>query len=162
MTGRTEENKVEASAHVQRPTTPKDLYTPAAVKACEKALRTILARIGPWGEKIVLVGGLVPSYLVPEIPEGFEPHLGTTDLDVLVGISLDQAGPGVVRPFVDKNQIPYPIVMGDQQTANAYGGVRSIPTAFLIDRQGRIVKKYVGYKPLEIFVAVAIHDIPLP
>jgi thiol-disulfide isomerase/thioredoxin len=72
---------------------------------------------------------------------------------VLVGISLDQAGPGVVRPFVDKNQIPYPIVMGDQQTANAYGGVRSIPTAFLIDRQGRLVKTYVGYKPLETFVA---------
>jgi peroxiredoxin len=71
---------------------------------------------------------------------------------VLVGISLDTAGPGVVRAFVEKHKIPYPIVMGDQKTARAYGGVTAIPTAFLIDRDGRLVKKYVGYKPLETFV----------
>ena len=71
----------------------------------------------------------------------------------LVGISLDQQGPAVVKPFIEEFKINYPIVMGDEDIANQYGGVRSIPTAFLIDREGNVVKKYVGYKPLETFVA---------
>jgi len=65
-----------------------EVYTPEAVAACEKALRTLLAKIGPWGTRIVLVGGLVPRYLVGAVPEGVAPHVGTTDLDVVVGVAL--------------------------------------------------------------------------
>jgi len=65
-----------------------EVYTPEAVAACEKALRTLLAKIGPWGTRIVLVGGLVPRYLVRAVPEGVNPHVGTTDLDVVIGVAL--------------------------------------------------------------------------
>lgn len=67
---------------------PRDEYTPAAVEACEKALRTIVTHIGPWGEQFVLLGGLVPSYLIPELPDGIEPHVGTTDLDIVLGVAM--------------------------------------------------------------------------
>jgi peroxiredoxin len=63
---------------------------------------------------------------------------------VIIGISLDQAGPGVVRPFVAKSGINYPIVMGDDTTVAAFGGVEGIPTTFLIDREGLIRDKKVG------------------
>ncbi|MEY3607631.1 MAG: hypothetical protein RLZZ447_419 [Verrucomicrobiota bacterium] len=63
---------------------------------------------------------------------------------VIIGISLDQAGPGVVRPFMAKSGINYPIVMGDDATVAAFGGVEGIPTTFLIDREGRIRDKKVG------------------
>lgn len=43
-------------------------YTPEALAACEKALRTILVKIGPWGSRVALIGGLVPRYLVPTAP----------------------------------------------------------------------------------------------
>jgi peroxiredoxin len=70
---------------------------------------------------------------------------------VVLGVSLDDTGAEVVRPFVADHEIAYPVVIGDQYTANRYGGVSALPTTFLIDRQGRVVKKYVGYRDLETF-----------
>ena len=64
-------------------------YTPEAVAACEKALRTLLARIGPWGAQLVLIGGMAPKYLVGSVPAELPPHVGTTDLDVVVGVALE-------------------------------------------------------------------------
>lgn len=66
-----------------------EIYTPQAVAACEKALRTILARVGPWGSRVVLVGGMAPRYLVRTPPAHIPPHPGTTDLDIVVGITVD-------------------------------------------------------------------------
>ena len=40
--------------------------------------------------------------------------------------------------------INYPVVMGNSAMSQAYGGVSSIPTTFIIDRQNVIQKKYVG------------------
>jgi peroxiredoxin len=70
---------------------------------------------------------------------------------VVLGVSLDDTGAEVVRPFVATHEIAYPVVIGDQYTATRYGGVSALPTTFLIDRQGRVVKKYVGYRDLETF-----------
>jgi hypothetical protein len=67
---------------------PQLLYTPKALAACEKALRTILKKIGPWGTQLVLIGGMTPKYLVGNAPKDIKEHVGTTDLDVVVGVSL--------------------------------------------------------------------------
>ena len=67
---------------------PQLLYTPKALAACEKALRTILKKIGPWGTQLILIGGMAPKYLVGNAPKDIKEHVGTTDLDVVVGISL--------------------------------------------------------------------------
>ena len=70
----------------------------------------------------------------------------------VVGIALDAGGEKEVAPFARENQINYPLVATDaQQLAEAYGGVRGIPTTFLIDKQGKIAKKYVGYQDKELF-----------
>ena len=42
---------------------PRLLYTPQALAACEKALRTILTNTGPWGNRLFLIGGMTPRYL---------------------------------------------------------------------------------------------------
>jgi hypothetical protein len=67
---------------------PQLLYTPKALEACEKALRTILKKIGPWGTQLVLIGRMTPKYLVGNAPKEIKEHVGTTDLDVVVGVSL--------------------------------------------------------------------------
>jgi peroxiredoxin len=64
----------------------------------------------------------------------------------VIGVSLDDAGPEAVRAFVAREAIPYPVVLGDLELAELYGGIEVIPTAFLIDREGRIVERFIGYK----------------
>ena len=41
-------------------------------------------------------------------------------------------------------KVNYRIVIGNDQTAEVYGGVESLPTTFLIDREGRIAVVHVG------------------
>jgi thiol-disulfide isomerase/thioredoxin len=64
---------------------------------------------------------------------------------VVVGVSLDQEGAPVVKSFMDKAGINYPVVLGDETIVNAFGGVEGIPTTFIIDHDGKIVRKHVGY-----------------
>jgi thioredoxin-related protein len=47
--------------------------------------------------------------------------------------------------------MPYPVVLGDKSVAAAYGGIQAIPTTFIIDRAGAVVKKHVGYLSKEDF-----------
>ncbi|HOJ02385.1 MAG TPA: TlpA disulfide reductase family protein [Bacteroidota bacterium] len=62
----------------------------------------------------------------------------------ILGVSLDHKGWEVVRPFVKSNKINYPVLLGDQRIAQAYGNIRSIPTTFIIDRKGKVVDQHVG------------------
>ena len=61
----------------------------------------------------------------------------------VVGVSLDSDGWKVVTPFVKTTQIPYQIVLGNDDVAKAYG-IESMPDTFLIDRQGHIAAVYNG------------------
>ena len=69
----------------------------------------------------------------------------------VIGIALDRGGVSDVRPFVRANGVTYPILIGDQKVTADYGGIRGIPTTFVIDRKGRIVQKFVGYRSKEVF-----------
>ena len=71
----------------------------------------------------------------------------------ILGIALDQEGPSVVRPFAKEYQIQYPLLMGNIETVQAFGNIQSIPTTFVIDQEGFIIKKYVGYRPESVFEA---------
>jgi thiol-disulfide isomerase/thioredoxin len=65
----------------------------------------------------------------------------------VVGISLDQAGVDVVKAFVAKNQMNYPVVMMEEKAMAAFGDVEAIPTTFLIDRNGQVRDRKVGAEP---------------
>ncbi len=69
----------------------------------------------------------------------------------IVGISLDQTGWTDVRPFLKNYDVEYPVVLGNSDIVQEYGGIRSIPTTFILDKDGTIQKKYVGYRPEEVF-----------
>jgi thiol-disulfide isomerase/thioredoxin len=70
---------------------------------------------------------------------------------VVVGVSLDEQGPEVVTPFMKQFSMNYPVVMGDAKIVQAFGGIRGIPTTFVIDRSGKIVSRRVGFAPKETF-----------
>ena len=68
---------------------------------------------------------------------------------VIIGISLDSVQPSEVAAFVKKAGINYPIVMGNQDVAAAYGGIEAIPTTFVIDAKGKLSAIYGKVKPAE-------------
>ena len=68
----------------------------------------------------------------------------------IVGISVDdEVAP--VRQFYQQYKMNYPVAMGDAKLAGAYGGVLGLPIAFLIDRDGKIVKKHIGQTEAAVF-----------
>jgi cytochrome c biogenesis protein CcmG/thiol:disulfide interchange protein DsbE len=89
------------------------------------------------------------------IPDLIELKKENMDSDFeVIGISLDSFTRGgatkdKVSPFMKEKGINYPIVVGDQQVAQLYGGIRSIPTSFVIDKEGYIVSYYQGLVSLE-------------
>jgi hypothetical protein len=68
-------------------------YDEAASARCERALVTLLGDLGPWRERIYLVGGLAPRYLVGQLAEGARAHVGTTDVDLVIGVALGDETP---------------------------------------------------------------------
>ncbi len=68
---------------------------------------------------------------------------------VIVGVSMDEGGPGVVKAFSDKFGVNYPMVMGDDKVLAAFGGIEALPTTFLIDRNGQIRDRKVGAEATE-------------
>ena len=91
---------------------------------------------------------------VKEIPHFIELYEQYKDKGLaMLGISLDREGAGVVKAFVQKYQIKYPIMMTDGKVDKAFGPITSIPTTFLIDSAGNITKKYVGYNSKAVFEA---------
>jgi hypothetical protein len=63
-------------------------YDATTTARCERALVTLLGDIGPWRERIYLVGGLAPRYLVGELPVDAPSHVGTTDIDLVIGLAV--------------------------------------------------------------------------
>ncbi len=73
----------------------------------------------------------------------------------VVGVSLDQQGPDVVRPFASAWKLNYPVVVdSDGSLARSYGGIRAIPTTLVLNRHGSVVGSLVGYYPLSAYEAL--------
>ena len=62
----------------------------------------------------------------------------------VVGVSMDEDGWSAVKPYLARMNVNYRIVLGNDKVGDQYGGVDSLPTTFLIDRQGRIAATHVG------------------
>lgn len=66
----------------------------------------------------------------------------------VLALSMDRGGPSVVKKLINKYSINYPVLMANPATGRAFGGIRSIPASFLINKRGNVVKRYrLGYIP---------------
>ena len=71
---------------------------------------------------------------------------------VILGVSMDDpqlANDEFLQMFKEKMKINYPILRADEWVVRAYfpDGRTAIPTLYLIDREGTIREKVVGYRP---------------
>jgi peroxiredoxin len=62
----------------------------------------------------------------------------------VLGVSFDDDGWTSVKPFIEKKKLNYRIAIGTEEISTLYGGLDSLPTTFILDRQGRIAATHVG------------------
>ncbi|MEN8258673.1 MAG: TlpA disulfide reductase family protein [Thermodesulfobacteriota bacterium] len=67
----------------------------------------------------------------------------------VIGISMDRSAKEKVSRFVKKIGVNYPIALGTKEVAKEFGALGAIPSSFLVDTNGKIVKKYPGYTTYE-------------
>lgn len=68
----------------------------------------------------------------------------------VIGLSVDEKGPKTVVKMIKKEKINYPVLMAKGKTMGDFGGVVGIPTSFLVNKQGMLVKRYAGYVPHDL------------
>jgi peroxiredoxin len=62
-----------------------------------------------------------------------------------VAVAMDYDQPAAVAHFAKSRALPFGVAFDTSgELARAFGDVKLTPTTFLIDKQGRIVKRYVG------------------
>jgi peroxiredoxin len=89
---------------------------------------------------------------VKEIPHFVELYDSYKDQGlVIVGVSVDRGGPSVVESFVAKNNVTYPVAMANMDVVDAYEIYSGIPTTYIVDRNGMIVEKVIGYREKSFF-----------
>ena len=69
----------------------------------------------------------------------------------IIGVSMDQNPQKVIPGFIEKNKINYTILFGEDNVYDLYGGINAIPTTFVVDKDGNIVRKYIGYRGKRVF-----------
>ncbi|MCL1825148.1 MAG: TlpA family protein disulfide reductase [Betaproteobacteria bacterium] len=63
----------------------------------------------------------------------------------IIAVAMEYDPEPQVRAYAEKAALPFKVALDrDGEVALNFQGVRMTPTAFLIDRQGRIVHKYLG------------------
>ncbi|MCX6150542.1 MAG: redoxin domain-containing protein [Ignavibacteriales bacterium] len=70
----------------------------------------------------------------------------------IIGVSLDQDNTiANVLPFIKEFKINYPVVYYNMDIIQNYGGIESIPTSFIINKDGKVVKSYIGLTEKAIY-----------
>ncbi len=63
----------------------------------------------------------------------------------LVAVAMSYDPPAYVANFTETRKLPFKVALDHQgQVAQAFGPVKVTPTSFLLDRQARIVKRWLG------------------
>ncbi len=76
---------------------------------------------------------------------------------IVLGVAVDPRefqGVDKVKPFAEQMGINYPVLYDSKGVSQLYGGIRSIPTTFVINREGKVVGRIVGSRPKDVFEGI--------
>jgi len=112
-------------------------------------LEALAERIRPAaGEEAVLVN-FWATWCVPcvaELPlvEALHRSLAEREDLQVITVSIDQ-NPGLVQPFVTKHELSMPVLFGAELVQEWWSGAISIPRTWLVDREGAVRYRQMGF-----------------
>lgn len=68
----------------------------------------------------------------------------------VIGIAMD-TNPAGVAAFTKRLGVTYTILMSTPEALEKWGGLEGLPTTFVVDREGRVRKKVIGFEYPEEF-----------
>ena len=85
-----------------------------------------------------------------EIPDFIEAYKQYKDKGMeIIGISVDRISPKSVLKFAEQYKINYPVVMSTNKIQKDYEPGPYIPTTIIIDQEGKIRHRHIGYMSKE-------------
>lgn len=76
-----------------------------------------------------------------EVPDLVALYDARKDKDIMViGVAMDYENPKQVSDFVDDMLVSYPVVLGDEKVVSQIGRADVMPTTYIYDPQGKLVK----------------------
>lgn len=86
------------------------------------------------------------STCVHEMPQMVDTYTRFKDRGLnFVAVAMSYDPPNYVLNFAQTRKLPFTVSLDPQdQLAQSFGDVKLTPTTFLIDQQGKIIKRYVG------------------
>jgi peroxiredoxin len=61
-----------------------------------------------------------------------------------VAVAMNYDAPMYVTNYTQTRQLPFKVAMDDGSAAKQFGNVQLTPTTFVVDKNGKILKRYVG------------------
>ena len=70
----------------------------------------------------------------------------------LIAMAIDHENEVGLKNLIQKQKINYQVLLADDAVKRDFGGIALLPTMFLIDRDGKLLKKYSGHIQRESLV----------
>ncbi|MBN1479461.1 TlpA family protein disulfide reductase [candidate division KSB1 bacterium] len=143
------ESNVQAAEHNVNSSEYNDSYDFTTEKLDGSPLR-----LSDYKGKVVIIN-LWDTWCPPcrlEIPDFIELYAQYQKQGfVMVGLAFGQEGRQAVEKFVQDNGVNYVNGFVNQDVIARFGQPRGIPTTYVIDQNGNVYKKYVGYTEKSVF-----------
>jgi thiol-disulfide isomerase/thioredoxin len=62
----------------------------------------------------------------------------------ILGVTVESGPLKDIKPKVEELKMKYPVVVGTDAVVDGFGGLIGFPTTFIVDKDWKVVKKYLG------------------
>lgn len=120
----------------------------AAPDITVRTLKGEVVRLSSLKGKVVLLNFWATSCAtcIQEMPELTRLHRQWQPRGLeVVAIAMQYDPPNYVLNYAETRQLPFRVALdSDGKAAAAFGGILGTPTSYVLDREGRIFKRYLG------------------
>ena len=83
----------------------------------------------------------------------------------VIGMAMATKDSGKLEPFIKKLGLEFLVLQSDEAIQKSFGEITSVPTAFLIDKNGNIARKFVNHLEkdhLTVAIGMLLQETPRP